>query len=227
MRENPRSGERHHTWENTAERGDERRHATEPLERCGRHPYAAGRQFPIIPAFPSGGIDHSRRHRRGRTHALATGTTLNIQSFMGAIMAIGVAVANAILLVTFAERSRVKGLKIMGGSNRRRTEPSASDPDDQFRDAGGNGADGARPGRRRRPKRPAWAGGDRRSPRRNLRPLIILPSILATLQSRHARISASLDPDDPHSPYFEPSPRLATSRMPATDARNAIHHAAE
>ena len=33
-----------------------------------------------------------------------TGTTLNVQSFMGAIMAIGVAVANAILLVTFAER---------------------------------------------------------------------------------------------------------------------------
>ena len=33
-----------------------------------------------------------------------TGTTLNLQSFMGAIMAIGVAVANAILLVTFAER---------------------------------------------------------------------------------------------------------------------------
>ena len=37
----------------------------------------------------------------------ATGTTLNIQSFMGAIMAVGVAVANAILLVTFAERARV------------------------------------------------------------------------------------------------------------------------
>jgi multidrug efflux pump subunit AcrB len=35
-----------------------------------------------------------------------TGTTLNIESFMGAIMAIGVAVANAILLVTFAERHR-------------------------------------------------------------------------------------------------------------------------
>ena len=38
-----------------------------------------------------------------------TRTTLNIQSFMGAIMAIGVAVANAILLVTFAERSRIEG----------------------------------------------------------------------------------------------------------------------
>jgi multidrug efflux pump subunit AcrB len=36
-----------------------------------------------------------------------THTTLNIQSFMGAIMAVGVAVANAILLVTFAERARV------------------------------------------------------------------------------------------------------------------------
>jgi multidrug efflux pump subunit AcrB len=39
----------------------------------------------------------------------ATGTTLNMESFMGAIMAVGVAVANAILLVTFAERSRQTG----------------------------------------------------------------------------------------------------------------------
>ena len=38
-----------------------------------------------------------------------TGTTINLQSFMGAIMAIGVAVANAILLVTFAERHRRDG----------------------------------------------------------------------------------------------------------------------
>ena len=40
---------------------------------------------------------------------LVTGTTLNVQSFMGAIMAIGVAVANAILLVTFAEQARRSG----------------------------------------------------------------------------------------------------------------------
>jgi multidrug efflux pump subunit AcrB len=38
-----------------------------------------------------------------------TGTTLNVQSFMGAIMAIGVAVANAILLATFAEQYRREG----------------------------------------------------------------------------------------------------------------------
>ena len=40
---------------------------------------------------------------------LITGTTLNIQSFIGAIMAIGVGVANTILLVTFAEKERLGG----------------------------------------------------------------------------------------------------------------------
>jgi multidrug efflux pump subunit AcrB len=39
-----------------------------------------------------------------------TRTTLNVQSFMGAIMAIGVSVANAILLVAFAETQRQAGL---------------------------------------------------------------------------------------------------------------------
>jgi multidrug efflux pump subunit AcrB len=37
---------------------------------------------------------------------LITGTTLNIQSFIGAIMAVGIGVANAILLVSFAEMGR-------------------------------------------------------------------------------------------------------------------------
>ncbi len=46
----------------------------------------------------------------GVTLALwATQTTLNIQSFMGTIMSVGVAVANAILLVTLAERVRMGG----------------------------------------------------------------------------------------------------------------------
>jgi hypothetical protein len=40
---------------------------------------------------------------------LVTETTLNLESFMGTIMAIGVAVANAILLVTFAEQNRRNG----------------------------------------------------------------------------------------------------------------------
>src|SRR5207245_8078881 len=43
---------------------------------------------------------------------LVTGTTLNVQSFMGAIMAIGISVANAILLVTFAESARRDGAPV-------------------------------------------------------------------------------------------------------------------
>ena len=41
-----------------------------------------------------------------------TRTTLNIESLIGAIMAIGVAVANAIMLVTFAERNRIGGAHV-------------------------------------------------------------------------------------------------------------------
>ena len=39
---------------------------------------------------------------------LLTGTTLNIQSFMGAIMAAGISVANSILLVSFSEHTRAE-----------------------------------------------------------------------------------------------------------------------
>ncbi|MGC8604515.1 MAG: efflux RND transporter permease subunit, partial [Desulfomonilaceae bacterium] len=46
----------------------------------------------------------------------ATQTTLNIESFMGAIMSIGVAVSNAILLVTFAERARIDGMDSTEGA---------------------------------------------------------------------------------------------------------------
>jgi hypothetical protein len=53
--------------------------------------------------------------------------------------------------------------------------------------------------------------------------LIILPAILATLQSRRTPVSASLDPDDPHGRYFEPA-QLFGSASNRGDAR-AEHHA--
>ena len=54
----------------------------------------------VIPAIMFGAIS-----------ALAvTNTTVNVQSFMGAIMAIGVGVANSILVVVFAEERRMFGL---------------------------------------------------------------------------------------------------------------------
>jgi multidrug efflux pump subunit AcrB len=156
-----------------------------------------------------------------------TRTTLNIQSFMGAIMAIGVAVANAILLVTFAERSRVEGREpweaaIEGARSRLRPILMTSfamlaGMVPMALGLGEGGGQSAPLGR-------AVIGGLLGA---TCATLIILPAILATLQSRHARISASLDPDDPHSPYFEPELRLAT--VSASDDRRAErrHYAAE
>jgi multidrug efflux pump subunit AcrB len=40
-----------------------------------------------------------------------TGTTLNVESFMGAIMAVGIATSNSILLVSAANDARVEGSK--------------------------------------------------------------------------------------------------------------------
>jgi multidrug efflux pump subunit AcrB len=139
-----------------------------------------------------------------------TRTTLNIQSFMGAIMAIGVAVANAILLVTFAERSRVEGREpweaaIEGARSRLRPILMTS-----FAMLAGMvpmalGLGLGEGGEQSAPLGRAVIGGLLGA---TCATLIILPAILAMLQSRHARISASLDPDDPQSRYFESEPRL-------------------
>jgi multidrug efflux pump subunit AcrB len=151
-----------------------------------------------------------------------TRTTLNIQSFMGAIMAIGVAVANAILLVTFAERSRVEGREpweaaIEGARSRLRPILMTSfamlvGMMPMALGLGEGGQQSAPLGR-------AVIGGLLGA---TCATLIILPAILAMLQSRRARISASLDPDDPQSRYFESEPRL---RSVSDGDGRAEHHA--
>jgi multidrug efflux pump subunit AcrB len=125
-----------------------------------------------------------------------TGTSLNIQSFMGAIMAVGVAVANAILLVTFAERSRLEGASaadaaVEGGRSRLRAIlmtsfamiagmiPMAIG----FGEGGGQTA----------PLGRAVVGGLAGS---TIATLLVLPSIFALVQARAHRRSASLDPTD-------------------------------
>ena len=99
-----------------------------------------------------------------------TGTTVNLQSFMGAIMAIGVAVANAILLVTFAEaHRREQGASIGRGGRRGRDGPPAADPHDQLRDDCRHGADGPGVERGGRADGPTRPGGHRRPGRRDHR----------------------------------------------------------
>jgi multidrug efflux pump subunit AcrB len=133
---------------------------------------------------------------------LVTGTTLNIESFMGAIMAIGISVANAILLVTFAERARLDGAvtreaAIEGARSRIRpilmTATAMTAGMIPMAVASGERALAAPLGR-------AVIGGLAVA---TVATLTVLPAVYAIMQGRASNRSASLDPDDPSSRYYE------------------------
>jgi multidrug efflux pump subunit AcrB len=131
-----------------------------------------------------------------------TGTTLNIQSFMGAIMAIGVAVANAILLVTFAEQARRSGqgssLEAAIHAARARMRPVLMTSAAMIAGmipiavAIGEGAEATAP------LGLAVIGGLAAA---TFATLLVLPSVYALVQHSAGRNSASLDPDDPQSAW--------------------------
>lgn len=133
---------------------------------------------------------------------LLTRTTLNIQSFMGAIMALGISVANSILLVSFAEQSRHESNDVLrashyGATSRLRAilmtasamicgmAPMAIG-------FGESGAQAAPLGR-------AVVGGLLFS---TLTTLGVLPCVYAGLQCRASTKSNSLNPEDPSSQYY-------------------------
>jgi multidrug efflux pump subunit AcrB len=132
-----------------------------------------------------------------------TRTTLNVESFMGAIMAVGVAVANSILLVTFAERARRTGVSAVdagvdGAQHRLRpilmTSCAMIAGMLPLALAMGEGGEQAAPLGR------AVIGGLVAA---TLTTLFLVPPIFAVIQGRAAVKSVSLDPDDPQSTYFE------------------------
>jgi multidrug efflux pump subunit AcrB len=134
-----------------------------------------------------------------------TGTTLNVQSFMGAIMATGIAVANAILLVTFAEVCRDGGspadeAALEGGRGRVRAVLMTA----MAMMAGmipmalgvGEGAEQTAPLGR------AVIGGLALA---TVATLTVLPILYAVLHRGTRVRSLSLDPDDPRSRFHEPN----------------------
>jgi multidrug efflux pump subunit AcrB len=134
-----------------------------------------------------------------------TNTTLNIQSFMGAIMGVGVAVANAILLVTFAEHNRLGGAEAMAAGvegARSRLRPILMTSTAMIAgmlpmalslgEAGGQAA----------PLGRAVIGGLSAA---TIATLFVLPSVFAVVQGRSHRRAASLDPNDPQSSHFQPA----------------------
>src|ERR1039458_6892980 len=133
-----------------------------------------------------------------------TRTSLNIQSFMGAIMALGVAVANAILLVTFAEQYRRAGrtaLEAALEAAKTRMRPVLMTSIAMIAGmlpmalALGSGAESAAPLGR------AVIGGLLAATGTTL---LIIPLIFVIAQHNARRSSVSLDPDDPESRFASP-----------------------
>ncbi|MGH9640861.1 MAG: efflux RND transporter permease subunit, partial [Terriglobales bacterium] len=132
---------------------------------------------------------------------LVTGTSLNLESFMGGIMAIGVAVANAILLVTFAEKNRKAGADAKTAARNAAGErlrpvlmtslamitgmiPMAL--------AIGRGSEETAPLGR------AVIGGLICA---TAATLLVLPTVFGLVQKHASLVSPSLDPEDPNGPH--------------------------
>lgn len=136
-----------------------------------------------------------------------SGTTLNMQSFMGGIMATGVAVANAILLVTASEDSRRSGLSPRAAAVegvRARLRPILMT---SLAMIGGM-----------LPMALAWGdGGEQSAPlgravvggliAATLATLVLVPCTFAFATARWGSRSNSLDPTDPKSPRYVPQAR--------------------
>jgi multidrug efflux pump subunit AcrB len=133
-----------------------------------------------------------------------TGTTLNLQSFIGAIMAIGVAMANAILLVTFSETCRRAGgdsrsSAVEGARQRLRAilMTSLAMGVGMIPMALGLGDEGAQSA----PLGRAVLGGLGAA---TAATLLVLPTVFALFMRRAPNRSASLDPLDPQGAHFRP-----------------------
>jgi multidrug efflux pump subunit AcrB len=139
-----------------------------------------------------------------------TGTTLNVQSFLGAIMAIGVAVANAILLVSFAETRWQTGRTAAeaareGAQGRLRpilmTSTAMIAGMIPMALALGEG------GEQTAPLGTAVIGGLVAA---TFATLLILPTVFAVMKRRSHPVARSLDPDDPQSLYYDGTLRPAS-----------------
>ncbi len=136
------------------------------------------------------------------TALLLTGTSLNIQSAIGTIMAAGVAVANAILLTTFAQRSLQNGASpveaaLVGATSRLRPilMTSVAMIAGMLPMAVGWGEGGSQAA----PLGRAVVGGLLAATGATL---LLVPAAFALLAKPGP---ASLSPDDPRSPHFTPS----------------------
>ena len=143
---------------------------------------------------------------------LACGATLNLQSYMGLIMSVGVSVANAILMVTNAENLRLeigqpRRAAVLAANSRIRPilMTSIAMIAGMVPMASGLGEGGDQIA----PLGQAVIGGLIAS---TLASLLVLPCVFTQLQAKATTQSVSLDPEDPESKFYhQEQPELSHS----------------
>jgi RND family efflux transporter MFP subunit len=132
-----------------------------------------------------------------------SGTTLNIESFMGSIMCVGVSVSNSVMLVTFMDREwrgglSVRAAAVAGARDRLRpilmTACAMTVGMVPMALALEEGSEMQAPLGR------AVIGGLVVS---TFTTLLVLPALFALVMGRARDVSPSLDPDDPSSPHYD------------------------
>jgi hypothetical protein len=113
-----------------------------------------------------------------------THATFNVESVMGAIMSIGVATANSILMITFANEQLRDGKTCARRRDSGRSHATASCVDDRTRHDHRHGADGARSRRRRRTKCAPRSRGHRRSVTRDCRDTFFVPVVFSVIRHK-------------------------------------------
>ena len=135
---------------------------------------------------------------------LLTGTTWNLQSYMGAIMSLGVSVANVILLVSFAESERRAGAEAAEAARlalKRRVRPILMTALAMIAGMLPMALGWSEGGRQQAPLGRAVIGGLLGS---LAAVMVITPRAFALVRRNASRKNQSLDPTDPASPLFDP-----------------------
>jgi multidrug efflux pump subunit AcrB len=135
----------------------------------------------------------------------ATRSTLNIQSFMGAIMAVGVAVSNAIMLVSFADRHRrEEGMpadRAAITAAKGRLRPIIMTGCAMIAGMIPMSLGLEKGSEQNAPLARAVIGGMALA---TMATLLVLPAVFTLILKRASNQSPSLDPDDPASAHYDP-----------------------
>ncbi|GAB3989799.1 efflux RND transporter permease subunit [Spirosoma daeguense] len=150
------------------------------------------------------------------TLLLVSGQTLNLQSYMGIIMSVGVSVANALLLVTNAESLRLRyrdakaAARVAGAARLRPILMTAlAMVAGMIPMASGLGESGEQTA----PLGRAVIGGLVFS---TAAALLILPVVFSAIQRKTTFDSPSLDPDDPESTVYDGGTKVSTDSLQPT-----------